>query len=57
MKKPFATNIEESIQKDFKIACVKSYIPMNIVLERFMLAYSQGRFKIEIEYESPIAEK
>lgn len=51
-KKPFATSIDEDVQKDFKVECVKNNIPMNTVIELFMKAYTQGRFKIEIEYEN-----
>lgn len=51
-KKPFATSIDEDVQQGFKIECAKNNIPMNTVIELFMKAYTQGRFKIEIEYEN-----
>jgi len=54
MKKAFNTSIEENIQNNFKSACAKNGLQMNNVLELFMRAYSEGRFKIEIEYESKI---
>lgn len=57
LRKAFATSIEESIQNDFKSACAKNGLQMNNVLEIFMRAYSDGRFKVELEYESEIEDK
>ncbi len=48
-RKTFTTTIEEDVQKNFKLQCVKNEIKMNDVLEAFMKAYSEGEFKIEIE--------
>lgn len=48
-RKTFTTTIEENIQKDFKLECVKNEVKMNDVLEAFMKAYSDSEFKVEIE--------
>lgn len=50
-KKTFGTSIDEKIIQGFKVACAKNNIPMNTVMELFMIAYAQGRFKTEIQYE------
>lgn len=52
MRKTFTTTIEEDTQNIFKAACATNGLQMNNVLELFMKAYAQGRFKIELEYES-----
>jgi hypothetical protein len=57
MRKAFTTSIEESIQNNFKSICAKNGLPMNTVIELFMKAYSENRFKLEIEYESKIEDK
>ena len=49
-KKTFGTSIDEKIIQDFKVACAHN-IPMNTVMELFMRAYANGRFKTEIQYE------
>jgi hypothetical protein len=41
-RKRFATNIDEEIIQDFKVACVKNKLDMNEVLEILMQAYSDG---------------
>ena len=41
-RKRFATTIDENIAQDFKVACVKSKLDMNEVLEILMQAYSDG---------------
>lgn len=51
-RKNFATSIDEEISKEFKITCIKNNEPMNTVLERFMDAYSKGKFKLELRYEN-----
>ncbi|MBB6214064.1 hypothetical protein HNQ80_000133 [Anaerosolibacter carboniphilus] len=48
-RKTFTTTIDENVQKDFKMSCVKNEVKMNDVLEAFMKAYSNGEFKVEIE--------
>lgn len=57
MRKAFTTSIEESIQNSFKSTCAQRGLPMNTIMELFMRAYSDGRFKIELEYESKIEDK
>lgn len=47
MRKQFTTTINESIQKDFRMACVKNDFKMNVVLEVLMEMYSNGEIKIE----------
>lgn len=47
----FNTSIDDKIQSDFKAACSSEGIGMNVVLEAFMRAYADGRFRLEIEYE------
>jgi hypothetical protein len=41
-RKRFATTIDENISQDFKVACVKSKLDMNEVLEILMQAYADG---------------
>lgn len=57
MRKAFTTSIDDSIQNNFKATCAKNGLSMNTVMELFMNAYSEGRFKLEIEYESKIEDK
>lgn len=51
-RKQFTTTIEDDLQNDFKAACAKDGMPMNNVLETFMRAYVEGKFKMELKYES-----
>jgi hypothetical protein len=55
MRKPFNTSIDEDVQRFFKSECAKNGIPMNEILEKFMKAYSEGKFK-EVE-QLPLIEK
>lgn len=55
-RKQFTTTIEEDLQNDFKAACAKEGMPMNNVLETFMRAYVNGKFKMELKYESEASE-
>ncbi len=48
MRKAFTTSIEEHISNEFKSNCAKEGLQMNKVLELFMQAYNDGKFKIEI---------
>jgi hypothetical protein len=41
-RKRFATNIDEDIIQEFKVACVRSKLDMNEVLEVLMQAYADG---------------
>lgn len=41
-RKRFMTTVDEDILQDFKVACVKSKLDMNEVLEILMQAYSDG---------------
>jgi antitoxin component of RelBE/YafQ-DinJ toxin-antitoxin module len=52
MRKSFNTSIEENIQNNFKAECAKNGLQMNTVLEMFMKAYAEGKFKTEIQYET-----
>lgn len=56
-KRTFGTSIDEKVIQDFKVVCAKNNIPMNTVMEIFMKAYAEGRFKTEIQYESQSEEK
>ena len=47
MRKTFTTTIEEELQKEFKLACVKNDINMNNVLENFMKRYVLGKLDVE----------
>ena len=51
-RKQFTTTIEEDLQNEFKAACAKEGLPMNNVLETFMKAYVEGKFRMELKYES-----
>jgi len=48
LRKTFTTTIDDTIQKDFKIACIKNDANMNDVLEELMKRYSSGELKVEI---------
>lgn len=48
MRKAFTTSIEESISNEFKANCAKEGLQMNKVLELFMQAYNEGKFKVEM---------
>lgn len=48
MRKAFTTSIEESISNKFKASCASEGLQMNKVLELFMQAYSDGKFRVEI---------
>lgn len=48
-RKTFTTTIDEEVQKNFKVSCIKNEVKMNDVLEAFMTAYSDGEFKVEME--------
>lgn len=41
-RKRFATNIDKDIIQEFKVACVRSQLDMNDVLEVLMQAYADG---------------
>ena len=53
-RKNFGTSIDEEVIQDFKVACVKNNESMNTVMQKFMRAYADGRFKLEIQYEGTI---
>lgn len=53
-KKNFATSIDEQVIQDFKVACVRNNESMNTVMQKFMRAYADGRFKLEMQYEKTI---
>jgi hypothetical protein len=46
-RKRFTTTIEEDILYEFKVACVKSKLDMNEVLEILMQAYSDGMINLK----------
>lgn len=46
IRKTFATTIDVTISKQFKMACVKNNKPMNIVLEELMLLYSNDKITL-----------
>ena len=41
-RKRVSTNINPEIWQNFKVACVKTQLDMNVVLEMLMQAYSDG---------------
>lgn len=49
MRKTFTTTIEETIQKDFKLACVQNEVKMNDILETLMKRYVSGEIKVNLE--------
>ncbi len=59
MRKAFTTSIEEEISNEFKANCAREGLQMNKVLELFMQAYNNGKFKVEMSsyFESPTEEK
>jgi len=46
-RKRVATTVNPDIWQNFKVACVKSQLDMNDVLELLMQAYSDGVIKLE----------
>lgn len=48
MRKAFTTSIEEDISNEFKANCAREGLQMNKVLELFMTAYNDGKFKLEM---------
>ena len=48
MRKAFTTSIEENISNEFKANCAKEGFQMNKILEMFMDAYNNGKFKVEM---------
>lgn len=59
MRKSFTTSIEENISNEFKASCAREGLQMNKVLELFMQAYNNGKFRVEINsyFEESIDEK
>jgi len=51
-RKQFTTTIDEDLQNGFKAACAMEGVPMNNILETFMRAYVDGKFKLELKYEA-----
>ena len=50
MKKAFNTSIDEEILQKFKDRCKEDNLPINIVLEKFMLGYVDGDFTFKMKY-------
>ena len=50
MKKAFNTSIDTEILQKFKDKCKEENLPINIVLEKFMQGYIEGRFSFKMEY-------
>lgn len=50
MKKAFNTSIDADVLQSFRDKCKKENLPINIVLERFMQGYVEGRFVFKMEY-------
>lgn len=50
-RKTFTTTIDETTQKEFKIACINNENKMNDVIEAFMNDYIAGKYKLEVEYK------
>lgn len=50
MKKAFNTSIDEEILQKFRDKCKEENFPINIVLEKFMEGYIEGRFNFRMEY-------
>lgn len=48
MKKKFTTSIEEAVSGNFKEACDRRGLNMNVVLEAFMTQFSADEFAIKI---------
>lgn len=52
MRKAFNTSIDTEILQKFKDKCKEENIPINIVLERFMQGYVEGKFTFTMEYSA-----
>lgn len=50
MKKAFNTSIDEEILQKFRDKCKEENFPINIVLEKFMEGYIEGKFNFRMEY-------
>lgn len=49
MRKAFTTNIDETIQSDFKEKCQYNKVKMNDILEVLMKSYIDGKIGVEIQ--------
>lgn len=49
MRKPFTTNIDKTIQNEFKKKCQSNRIKMNDILEALMKLYADGEIGIKIQ--------
>lgn len=52
MRKAFNTSIDTEILQKFKDKCKEESLPINIVLERFMQGYVEGKFTFTMEYSA-----
>ena len=50
MKKAFNTSIDEEILEQFRAKCKEEKLPINVVLERFMQGYVEGKFTFTMKY-------
>lgn len=45
--KALNTKVNKEVFDNFKVRCLQLRVPMNVVLESFMLQYSNGRFSLK----------
>jgi hypothetical protein len=57
MRKPFATSIEEDIQKEFKRMCKKNCIQINEVLEAIMQAFNENIINVKASFSIDVKEE
>ena len=50
-RKPFTTSIDTNISGNFKAACEKRGVKMNVVLEAFMTQFANNEYAVVITQE------
>ena len=46
-KEPLNTTIDGAVLNNFKAACKKTGIPMNVIIETFMNQFTNGEFRLK----------
>lgn len=51
LKKAFNTSIDEVVLENFKAKCKEEGLPINIILEKFMNDYAEGKFSFMMQMQ------
>lgn len=54
-KEPLNTTIDGVVLNNFKAACKKSGIPMNVIIETFMNQFTNGEFRLKFGYANDMS--